>query len=241
MPAQDTIQTPPDTGLSWPSGWTARIRGPHYRLAVAGGVACALLAVVLALVHPADGLVLLVVAVGVFGYALLPAPYYPVRVELGEVPGRPPHRGAQFPLRITSPLGVLRRRPTITLTPTAVIADQGRTLVIPWSQITDIQAVDAANRRSGWPLPRSRQNWLAITVAHAEASDDARARLVHRFGTGLGADTAAGFTVTSLLTDPVVLFHTLHYYLENPQARPELAGQDGLDRIREERVDVLDQ
>lgn len=199
-------------------------------------MACTLFAGTLALNNLADGLLLVVFAMGMFIYALRPAPAYPVRVALGEVPGPPAGRGVQFPLRISNPLAVLRRRPTVTLTPTAVVADRGSALVIPWSQITEVRATEAVTGIPHALLPAPRLNWLTIAVADPAALDGAVSRMFRRFG----GNTVTGFATTSLLTDPVVLFHTLHYYLDNPQARPELADHCAVERIRAGRVDPTD-
>jgi len=222
--------------LPWPAGWARRTRGPQYRPAVVGGVVCVLLAGTLALNNLADGLLLIVFAMGMFIYGLRPATAYPIRVALGQVPGPSAYRGAQFPLRISNPLAVLRRRPTVTLTPTAVVADHGSALVIPWSQITEVRATEAVTGIPHSLLPPPKQNWLTIAVADPSAVAAPPSRQLRRFGT----NTVTGFPTTSLLTDPVVLFHTLHYYLDNPQARPELADSDAIDRIRSARVNPTD-
>lgn len=237
MSHPDGPPTQSGVALPWPTGWAPRTRGPQYRPAIVGGVVCTLFAGTLALNNLADGFVLVVFAMGLFIYALRPAHSYPVRVSLGEVPGpRCSLRGAQFPLRISNPLAVLRRRPTVTLTPTAVVADRGSALVIPWSAITEVRATAAVTGIPHALLPAPRQNWLTIAVADPDAVDGAVSRLFRRFG----GNTVAGFATTSLLSDPVVLYHALHYYLDNPQARPELAAQDALDRIRAGRVDPFD-
>ncbi len=228
--------TAPGVGLPWPSGWARRTRGPQYRPATVGGIVCVLFAVTLALNNLADGLLLIVFAMGMFIYALRPAPAYPIRVALGQVPGPSVYRGAQFPMRMSNPLAVLRRRPTVTLTPTAVVADRGSALVIPWSQITEVRATEAVTGIPHSLLPPPKQNWLTIAVADPDAVAGAVSRSLRRFG----ANTITGFPTTSLLSDPVVLFHTLHYYLDNPQARPELGDTHALDRIRSARVNPTD-
>lgn len=236
MSEPDVSSTRSGMALPWPTGWARRTRGAQYRPAVIAGVVCTLFAGTLALNNLADGLLLVVFAMGMFIYALRPAHLYPVRVTLGEVPGPPAHRGTQFPLRISNPLAVLRRRPTVTLTPTAVVADRGSALVIPWSAITEVRATEAVTGIPHSLLPPPRQNWLTIAVADPSAINATVSRLFRRFG----GNTVAGFPTTSLLTDPVVLFHTLHYYLDNPQARPELDNGCALDRIRSGRVDPTD-
>jgi hypothetical protein len=237
MSHPDGLPTQSGIALPWPTGWAHRTRGPQYRPAVVGGVVCTLFACTLALNNLADGFVLIVFAMGLFVYALRPAHTYPVRVSLGEVPGpRSPLRGVQFPLRISNPLAVLRRRPTVTLTPTAVVADRGSALVIPWSAITEVRATAAITGIPHSLLPAPRQNWLTIAVTDPAAVDATASRLLRRFG----GNTVAGFATTSLLSDPVVLYHTLHYYLDNPQARPELADRCAIDRIRAARVDPVD-
>lgn len=197
------------------------------------GLLCLLLAGSLALRNLADGFLMTVLALGLFVLALRPATAYPVRVGLGEaVPGQ---SGAQFPLRITNPF-TTRRRPCLTLTPGAVIVDLGSPLVIPWTQITEVRATAVVTGIPHPLLPPPRQNWLTIGVANRSAVPGAAPRLVRHFG----GNTVAGIPATRLLSDPVVLFHTLHYYLDNPEARPELAGPAAIRRIRTARVEPHD-
>ncbi|HEY0640716.1 MAG TPA: hypothetical protein VGD67_24055 [Pseudonocardiaceae bacterium] len=227
--------------LPWPAGWARRTRGPQYRPAVISGVVCVLVALTLALNNMADGLLLLVFAAGVFVYALRPADAHPVRVRLAEA--RPTRlragTGTQFPLRRTAS-DWLGRRPTITLTPTAVVADQGGPVVVPWSRITEIRAGEAATGVPYSLLPPPRRNWITIGVTDPAtipgATPARRSRLQPRFG----PTTVVGLPTTTLLSDPVVLFHALHFYLDNPQARVELATPSGPARIRHYRVNPSD-
>lgn len=190
---------------------------------------CLLLAGALAIRNPADGFLVVVLALGMLAFALRSAVSYPVRVGLGEAfPGRP---GVRFPLRITNPF-TARRRPYVTLTPIAVVTDDGDPLVIPWSEITEVRAATAVTGVPHPLLPPPRQNWLIIGVADRQTVPGAPEKLVQRFG----GDTVVGFPATRLLTDPLVLFHTLHYYLDNPDARPELADDAALRRIRTRRI-----
>lgn len=218
--------------LPWPDGWARRTRGPQYRPAVLAGLLCLPLAAALAIGNPADGILVAVFAAGLFIWALRPAPRYPIRVDLADI--GPGQRGARFPLRINSLF--VARRPSVTLTPTAVVADAGTHLVIPWSQITEVRAAGAATGLPHPLLPAPRQNWLTISVLDASAVRGTRSRLASRFG----ANTVAGIATTSMLFDPVVLYHTLHYYLDNPHARPELAGDFAVERIRRARVEPHD-
>jgi hypothetical protein len=221
----------PPSQLPWPAGWARRTFGPQYRPAVVVGVLCVLLAATLGIRNPADAFLIAVFAVGLFVWALRPAPAYPIRVSAVDLDGQ---RGAQFPLRITNPL--IPRRPSVTLTPTAVVTHAGAPLVIPWSEITEVRA---SHLRTGVPhslLPPPRQNWLTIGVADLRAIRGAGPKLAARFG----GNTVAGFPTTSVLSNPLVLYHTLHYYLDNPQARPELATGWAVERIRAARVEPYD-
>lgn len=232
----DSPTAPPLGSLPWPTAWARRTRGPQYRPAIVGGVVCFVLSGAIALENVADGLVLGVFALGMFIWAVRPATRYPIRVTLAPVPGRGPDYGAQFPLRITNPLAALRRRPTVTLVPAGVVVDRGVPLTIPWTQITEVRATEA---QTGMPhplLPAPRRNWLTIAVADPAAVRRTRSTFARRFG----GNTVTGFPTTDVLSDPVVLFHTLHFYLDNPHARHELAREDAITRIRTARVDPED-
>jgi hypothetical protein len=232
-PAAPAARTP--GGLPWPAGWARRTRGPQYRPAAIGAVLCLLLAGSLAIRNLADGFLVVVLALGMLAFALRPAPSYPVRVALGDATSGA--TGVRFPLRITNPF-TARHRPYVTLTPAAVVAGNGDALIIPWSAITEVRATTLVTGVPHPLLPPPRQNWLLIGVADRTAvlGPGTPERALRRFG----ANTVLGFPATRLLTDPVVFFHALHYYLDNPAARAELACEAALHRIRARRVQPHD-
>lgn len=127
----------------------------------------------------------------------------------------------------TNPLG-------ITMGDREIVKAQGQPVVIPWSTVTAIRAIQL-RFAIGWSLfPPPRRNWITIEVEdlHSVQGPGARTRaLARRFG----ANTATGFAAASVDGNALILYHALRFYLENPDARHELTNERGLDRVSNAR------
>lgn len=125
-----------------------------------------------------------------------------------------------------------RKRLGLDLTPSHVVVGLGGDpVVLTWEQLARI---GTASARYGWGVARV-QNWLMVV---AREPFDAAARPSGRRSAALGRlaaraapNVAAAIPADRLGTDPVLAYHALRYYLENPGARPELGTGAAVRRL----------
>ncbi|WP_285508294.1 hypothetical protein [Actinokineospora sp. NBRC 105648] len=118
----------------------------------------------------------------------------------------------------------------ILLTPEHVVLNWVRPAVrVPWGSITEIRPLALRMGRKRGALS---QNYLGV-AAHEHSEEAERMRKV---ATRFGPDLLCAVSMRTVNVDQLVVLHTLRYYLANPSARTELAGEDAVQRIRAGRV-----
>jgi hypothetical protein len=121
------------------------------------------------------------------------------------------------------------RRWRVLLTPSAVvIAAGGAQTVVPWEAIQQVQATQVTTHVRGVGV---REPLIGLDVSDLDAIQTGRLeRLLLPLSRRLGADLA--LPIRTLDIDPPLLYQALRYYHQHPQARGELATQDGLARVQ---------
>jgi hypothetical protein len=121
------------------------------------------------------------------------------------------------------------RRWQLLLSPSAVvIAAGGARTVVPWEAIQQVRATEVTTSVRG---VRISEPLVGIDVSDPEAI---RTGPLERLLLPLNRRLAADITlpIRTLDIDPPVLYEALRYYHQHPQARAELATQDGLARVQ---------
>jgi hypothetical protein len=121
------------------------------------------------------------------------------------------------------------RRWRVLLTPSAVvIAVRGVRTVVPWAAIEQVRASEVTTHAGG---ARISEPLVGIDVSDPQAIEtSALERLLMPLNRRLAADIT--LPIRTLDIDPPLLYEALCYYHRHPQARAELATQDGLARVQ---------
>jgi hypothetical protein len=121
------------------------------------------------------------------------------------------------------------RRWRVLLTPSAVvIAMGGARTVVPWEAIRQVRATEVTTHVRGVAV---REPLVGIDVSDPQAIQTGPLeRLLLPLNRRLAADIT--LPIRTLDIDPALLYEALRYYHLHPQARDELATQDGLARMR---------
>ncbi|WP_436501926.1 hypothetical protein [Actinokineospora sp. HUAS TT18] len=127
----------------------------------------------------------------------------------------------------------LRRKPRTTgvlLTPEHVVINWVHPAVrVPWSDISEIRPLCL---RIGRANTGPSQNFVGVVSHNSETMNTRMRKAAEKFG----KDVACALPMRSLDVDQLVVLHTLTFYLDNPDARAELAGPDAVRRVREVRL-----
>jgi hypothetical protein len=117
----------------------------------------------------------------------------------------------------------------LLLTPSAVvIAMGGARTVVPWEAIQQVQATEVATHVRGVAV---REPLVGIDVSDPQAIQTGPLeRLLLPLNRRLAADITV--PIRTLDIDPALLYEALRYYHQHPQARAELATEDGLARVQ---------
>jgi hypothetical protein len=117
----------------------------------------------------------------------------------------------------------------LLLTPSAVvIALAGARTVVPWEAIQQVQATEVTTHVRGVAVT---EPLVGIDLSDPEAiSTGPLERLLLPLNRRLAADIT--LPIRTLDLDPALLYEALRYYHQHPQARAELATQDGLARLQ---------
>jgi hypothetical protein len=121
------------------------------------------------------------------------------------------------------------RRWRLLLTPSAVVmAMGGARTVVPWEAIQQIQATEVTTHVRGVAVS---EPLVGIDLSDPQAiSTGPLERLLLPLNRRLAADIT--LPIRTLDIDPALLYEALRYYHQHPQARDELATQDGLARLQ---------
>jgi hypothetical protein len=124
------------------------------------------------------------------------------------------------------------RRWRVLLTPSAVVVAVGRArTVVPWEAVEQVRATEVTTRARG---VRISEPLVGIDVSDPQAIQTGPLeRLLMPLNRRLAADVA--LPIRTLGIDPSLLYEALRHYHRHPQARAELATQDGLARLRHGR------
>ena len=117
----------------------------------------------------------------------------------------------------------------LLLTPSAVvIAMAGARTVVPWEAIQQVQATEVTTHVRGVAVS---EPLVGIDLSDLEAiSTGPLERLLLPLNRRLAADIT--LPIRTLDIDPALLYEALRYYHQHPQARAELATEDGLARVQ---------
>jgi hypothetical protein len=121
------------------------------------------------------------------------------------------------------------RRWRVLLTPSAVVIVMGgaRT-VVPWAAIQQVRATEVTTYARG---VRISEPLVGIDLSDPQAIQTGPLeRLLLPLNRRLAADIT--LPIRTLDIDPPLLYEALCYYHRHPQARAELATQDGLARVQ---------
>jgi hypothetical protein len=121
------------------------------------------------------------------------------------------------------------RRWRVLLTPSAVvIAMGGARTVVPWAAIQQVRATEVTTYARG---ARISEPLVGIDLSDPQAIQTGPLeRLLLPLNHRLAADLT--LPIRTLDIDPPLLYEALCYYHQHPQARAELATQDGLARVQ---------
>jgi hypothetical protein len=121
------------------------------------------------------------------------------------------------------------RRWRVLLAPSAVvIAAGGARTVVPWEAIQQVRATEVTTYARG---VRISEPLVGIDVSEPQAIQTGPLeRLLLPLNRRLAADIT--LPIRTLDIDPPLLYEALRYYHQHPQARAELATQDGLARVQ---------
>jgi hypothetical protein len=121
------------------------------------------------------------------------------------------------------------RRWRVLLTPSAVvIAMGGAQTVVPWAAIQQVRATEVTTYARG---ARISEPLVGIDLSDPQAIQTGPLeRLLLPLNHRLAADLT--LPIRTLDIDPPLLYEALCYYHQHPQARAELATQDGLARVQ---------
>jgi hypothetical protein len=121
------------------------------------------------------------------------------------------------------------RRWRVLLTPSAVvIAMGGARTVVPWAAIQQVRATEVTTYARG---ARISEPLVGIDLSDPQAIQTGPLeRLLLPLNRRLAADLT--LPIRTLDIDPPLLYEALRYYHRHPQARAELATQDGLARVQ---------
>ncbi|MBC6448988.1 hypothetical protein [Actinokineospora xionganensis] len=97
---------------------------------------------------------------------------------------------------------------------------------LPWQDLTEVRPLSL---RIGRSRTGPTQNYLGLISA--VAADTRMRKVAAKFG----RDVACAVPMRSMDLDQLVVLHTLQFYLDNPDARAELSGEDAVRRVREGR------
>lgn len=123
-----------------------------------------------------------------------------------------------------------RRRLGLDLTPSHLVVGLGGDPVeLTWEQI---DRIGTTSIRYGFGLAPV-QNWLTVVTREPVAAGPSSRRIaaLGRMTSTAPAHTAAAIPAQRLGADPVLVYHTLRYYLEHADARPELGMGAALRRL----------
>jgi hypothetical protein len=117
----------------------------------------------------------------------------------------------------------------LLLTPSAVvIAMGGARTVVPWEAIQQVRATEVATHVRGVAV---REPLVGIDVSDPQAIQTGPLeRLLLPLNRRLAADITV--PIRTLDINPALLYEALRYYHQHPQARAELATEDGLARVQ---------
>src|SRR5215211_3732603 len=121
------------------------------------------------------------------------------------------------------------RRWRVLLTPSAVvIAMGGARTVVPWAAVQQVRATEVTTYARG---VRISEPLVGIDLSDPQAIQTGPLeRLLLPLNRRLAADIT--LPIRTLDIDPPLLYEALCYYHQHPQARAELATQDGLARVQ---------
>jgi hypothetical protein len=136
-------------------------------------------------------------------------------------------------LLIAAGVFALRRKPRTTgilLTPEHLVINWVHPAVrVPWDDITEIRPL---GMRIGRANTGPSHNYIGVVSRESDAANTRMRKLAAKFG----KDVTCALPMRSLDIDQLVVLHTLAFYLDNPDARAELGGQDAVRRVREVRL-----
>jgi hypothetical protein len=117
---------------------------------------------------------------------------------------------------------------SLTLLPEGVQATAAGThSFVPWDAIEWVEAFDLTVYSRGFANHEPLVGIKATDPDRIEISKTGR--MLMKTNAMFGTDLA--YPVRTLNVEPALLLHALRYYLENPDARPELRGQEALHRV----------
>jgi hypothetical protein len=122
----------------------------------------------------------------------------------------------------------------VTLLPSGVAAvAAGTTSFVPWDAIDSIAAFDFTLYTRGFA---NHEPYIGINATDPDRIEISKTgRMLMKTNRLLGTDLA--YSVRALEVEPALLYHALLYYLEHPDARSELSGHAGLDRVEQGRLE----
>jgi hypothetical protein len=117
----------------------------------------------------------------------------------------------------------------LLLTPSAVVIAMGSArTVVPWEAIQQVRATEVATHVRGVAV---REPLVGIDVSDPQAIQTGPLeRLLLPLNRRLAADITV--PIRTLDINPALLYEALRYYHQHPQARAELATEDGLARVQ---------
>jgi hypothetical protein len=191
--------------LPRPTEWTRRDRRMWFGPCVIAAVVLAGVSVVVGRDNLIAGLIWGAAALVLLGVALTFPLPRPWRVSLTD-------RGVHLPPLITMNIEGIELR--------------GRQ-PIPWERITDTKAWKLDLFYDWLPI---RQNMISIEAVNPDAE-----RRPRWYRWALASHDHHTVRVVRLRTEPVLAYHAMRFYWQNPDARAELASEEAVERIREGR------
>ncbi|MGH3863734.1 hypothetical protein [Actinokineospora sp.] len=175
----------------------------------------------------AAGIVLIIVGLGLGGLAALLI----IRGGVGPTVGAVV-LGILAALLLAAGFFALKRKQRIVgilLTPDHIALTWVHPVVrVPWQGITEIRPLSL---RIGRSRTGPSQNYLGVVSTEAASADTRMRKVAAKFG----RDVACAVPMRNMGIDQLVVLHTLRFYLDNPDARAELSGEDAVRRVREGR------
>jgi hypothetical protein len=118
----------------------------------------------------------------------------------------------------------------ILLTPEQVVLNWVHPAIrLPWQDITEIRPLGLRVGRARTSLSH---NYLGVVTRDHDSGNVRMRKVASKFG----KDLACALPMRTIDVDQLVVLHTVTFYLDNPDARAELAGPDAVLRVREVRL-----